>query len=393
MLEENEIILSVDDEEKNLRITQHIFEDDYQFVSASSGEDALEKIKEFVPAVILLDIMMPGIDGYEVCKIIKSDRRFDLTKIILISGKAMLEERLKGYEMGADDYVVKPFDPDELLAKIKIFIQLHTSQKELKKLNASLEEEVNLRTDQLIKSERIRYIGMHSAEIVHNLNNPITVIRGYTYQLLSKNPENNSYIQINKAVSSLMDIVKSVLGAVQKSEVVNPIDLNEVIRAEIEFIKINTAYRFKIKTELSLNSIPNFVGVHTHFSQIIGNLVKNSAEAMANTGGTLSLSTDQVEENIRIQISDTGSGINQDNIEQIFTPLFTTKNGTDGSEVIGTGLGLAYCKKMVEGYKGTISVKSAPEEGTTFIILLPLNEKKMTLKKHASVRSYADNTN
>jgi len=375
MAKESEIILSVDDEEKNVRITQHIFEDDYQFISASSGEQALEKLKEFVPAVILLDIMMPGIDGYAVCKMLKNDRRFELTKIILISGKGMLEERLKGYEMGADDYVIKPVDPDELLAKVKVYAQLFKSQNDFKTLNTSLNNEVKLRTEQLNKSERIRYIGMHSAEIVHNLNNPISIISGITDQLLEESPEDRSYIKIKTAVTNLIGIIKSILGSVQESEdVINvPVDINEVIKAELDFIKLNTAYKHKIVTEICLNNIPKYSGIRSHFSQVLGNLIKNSAEAMADAGGTLSIRTDFGEHAIKIQVSDTGPGIEQDNIKKIFDPLFTTKNEANGSKIIGTGLGLPYCKKIVEGYKGEISIESVFGEGATFTISFPLN--------------------
>jgi len=376
MESEKEIILSVDDERKNLLITENLIDDNYQFIGVSSGKEALHKMEGFVPAVILLDIMMPEIDGYEVCKIIKNDKRFDLTKIILVSGKAMLEERLKGYEMGADDYVTKPFDPDELLAKINIFVQLFTTQKKLQRLNESLEDEIKFRTDQLIQSERMRYIGMNSAQIVHNLKNPITVINAYTKILLNKYPEEEFLTKIDNGVTTLLDIIKSILDAVQgtQEDVIDNIDLNEVIKTEINFIKINDTYKYKVHTETNFQDIPKYTGVRVHFNQVLGNLIKNATEAMADSGGTLSISTDYEEGDIRIKISDTGTGISQDHIEKMFTPLFTTKKGAGDGEMTGTGLGLSFCKKMIEGYKGSISVKSMLGEGTTFTILLPCTE-------------------
>jgi len=117
-------ILAVDDDISNLNIITEVLSSSYTFETAESGEEALKKVQEFVPDLILLDIMMPGIDGYEVCRKLRADTRFSNTKILFLSAKALLEDRLTGYGVGGDDYIVKPFDEDELLAKIKVFLRL-----------------------------------------------------------------------------------------------------------------------------------------------------------------------------------------------------------------------------------------------------------------------------
>jgi DNA-binding response OmpR family regulator len=116
-------ILVVDDDPMNLKFLKEILADQYNVESALSGEEALEIIVDFVPEILLLDIMMPGIDGYEVCKRIRANKKLANMKILLVSAKAMLNEKLMGYEVGADDYITKPFEHEELLAKIKIFIR------------------------------------------------------------------------------------------------------------------------------------------------------------------------------------------------------------------------------------------------------------------------------
>lgn len=116
-------ILVVDDDPMNLKFLKEILSDQYNVESALSGEEALEIIFEFMPEILLLDIMMPGIDGYEVCKRIRANKKLANMKILLVSAKAMLNEKLMGYEVGADDYITKPFEHEELLAKIKIFIR------------------------------------------------------------------------------------------------------------------------------------------------------------------------------------------------------------------------------------------------------------------------------
>src|SRR4051794_16751148 len=123
-------ILAVDDDHRNLEIFKHLLESQYQLATAGTGEEALQKIVTFGPDLVLLDIMMPGINGYDVCKLIKQGED-NLTKVILVSAKAMIDERLMGYEAGADDYIAKPFDHEEFLAKVRIFIKLKKTEDEL----------------------------------------------------------------------------------------------------------------------------------------------------------------------------------------------------------------------------------------------------------------------
>jgi len=117
-------VLIVDDDAMNIDILRDDLEEKYVVDSAESGETALEMIPVFLPDVILLDIMMTGIDGYEVCRRIRADRNFDDMKIILISGRAMDNERQKGFEVGADDYITKPFDVESVDDKIQVLKNL-----------------------------------------------------------------------------------------------------------------------------------------------------------------------------------------------------------------------------------------------------------------------------
>ena len=117
-------VLVVDDDSMNIDILKDDLEEEYIVDSADSGEDALELIPDFMPDVVLLDIMMSGIDGYEVCRRIRANTLYDNMKIILISGRAMDDERQKGFEVGADDYITKPFDVDDVEAKILHLRQL-----------------------------------------------------------------------------------------------------------------------------------------------------------------------------------------------------------------------------------------------------------------------------
>ena len=137
-------ILIVDDDEINVAILKELLEESYALATVTSGQECMEEIGKFKPDLVLLDIVMPGMDGYETCRRIKSDPKSETTHIILVSSKTSVESRLKGYEVGTDDYIVKPFDNDELLAKIKVQIRLRDAIMNLASLHTQLSEELRL---------------------------------------------------------------------------------------------------------------------------------------------------------------------------------------------------------------------------------------------------------
>jgi putative two-component system response regulator len=149
MTNRNPRILLVDDCVINLKVLDKLLRDNYQLAQAVSGEQCLTVMRSFEPDLVLLDIMMPGIDGYETCRRIKSSPLGKFTQVILVSAKASAEERLQGYEAGADDYVVKPFDHDELLAKIRIHFRLRTTVEDLWSANAKIHQ-FNTELEQII---------------------------------------------------------------------------------------------------------------------------------------------------------------------------------------------------------------------------------------------------
>jgi response regulator RpfG family c-di-GMP phosphodiesterase len=155
----NKRILIVDDNETNVAALQELLEDEYEVRAAYSGEEGLEAFREFGPDLILLDIMMPGIDGYETCKRIKSSPEGRLTQVILVSAKSSSEERLAGYAVDADDYVVKPFDQQEMLAKVRVqfrmrrtLLELASAQARLSVHNTKLEELIEQRTEETLET-------------------------------------------------------------------------------------------------------------------------------------------------------------------------------------------------------------------------------------------------
>lgn len=369
----DETILIVDDEVVNIEIVSLALEDKYTLIKANNAEEALDILKTTIPAIILLDIMMPGLNGYELCQLIRSDERLKLCKVILLSGKAMLEERLKGYHAGANEYIPKPFEEEELQAKVKVFIELYRAEKKLELLNLSLESEIQVRTEQLFKTEKMAFLGMHAAEIVHNLRNPLVIILAYAGKIKFSNPKSEDYAKkIKKAGERLGAIITSILDGATVNSSAEPEDvgLHSIITSELEQLQLDDMFRYKIKTILEFSNIPLIMGVPNHFSQIFGNIIKNSIESMYQSEKKeLRIRTNDYEKYFSIHITDTGSGVSSKDMSNIFNPFFTTKpKESIAGEPTGTGLGLASCKRMVESYGGTLSIKSKLGEGTTLTV-------------------------
>lgn len=371
-------ILIVDDSRSIVAAMVDILKDDFDIQIAYSGEEALKIIKDFKPDLLLLDVVMTGINGYEVCRKIRSEGSYGYTKIIMVSSKTMLEELLKGYEAGADDYIGKPFKEEELLAKVRVFMRLKSVEDELKRVNSILDEQVRVRTKQLLDAEKMAVIGRYAAGIVHNLNNPLQAIMGNAELLSMKHPDNQNIMNLRKAAAQMKKIISSILSTSYKESGTEYtfISLNEVLNDQIELFKANPFFKHQIQIQINLSDLPAYGGIYHHFSQSFGNLIKNAVDSMYKSKTRiLSVSTAVLNEYIIIKISDTGHGIPPAKMDKIFNPFFTTKPLSASDErPTGTGLGLASAKEMIGSYGGDILVESEIGKGTTLTIKLPFKK-------------------
>jgi len=170
-------ILAVDDDHTVLELIKRLFSsDEYALFLARNGEEALEKAKAIHPDLVILDIMIPGMDGYETCRRMKSDPEIESVMVLLLSGRSSVEDRLKGYQVQADDYMIKPFDSQELKAKATTLLRLKKGQDELKWINRRLEAVINAKTRELVEKEQETIFGQLVQGIVHNLKGPLSVV-------------------------------------------------------------------------------------------------------------------------------------------------------------------------------------------------------------------------
>jgi len=370
-------VLVVDD---SVPAAQYIAEavsgDGHQVTTVHSGNEALKCIDEKIPDIILLDVVMKDLDGYTVCKKIREIEQCAMTKIIMVSGEIELENRITGYKVGADDYLTKPFQNEELHAKLQVFLRLQAAENELVKINQNLHEQVVARTEQLLHAEKTAALGRHAAGIVHNLNNPLQTILGCS-QLLQGRESNKLYVDmLVESAVEMQKIITTILdtGSREHREDFTEIDINEVIEKELKLFQSNLHFKNNIATTYQPGAIPRVQGLYVHYTQVIGNLLKNAIDAlMESKNPAIKITTATSDDYVIIKIKDNGTGIDEETLPHIFEPFFTTKPlQAKPGQPAGTGLGLPFCKEMIESYQGRIEVSSQPGEGTEFTLRYPI---------------------
>jgi signal transduction histidine kinase len=387
-------ILAVDDEQKNLNVIKRIFlKQEHNLCFALNGEDALKKVEKENPAIVILDLMMPGISGIETCSRIK--KIDENIMVLIVSANATVDDRLESYTALADDYLVKPYDPDELVAKVKILLRLYNAKQELKEVNQNLEEAVKKRTEELVVRERQAIVGKMVQGIVHNLRGPVSAAHSNVQLLgmhfdtllesLSPMEEKTSAIihkikksnaHIFEAIEKTNELIDTLLiqGGSNPNERKQALDLNKLIEKELKFIRSETIMRYGVKVSLDIeDDLPLIKGKYSDFSQVFYNLVKNACEAMKNSEKKqIIISTSSKSTGISITFSDTGPGVNPNKISLIFDPFYSTKAKSDATKS-GSGLGLFVCSRLMAEYQGFIAVKNSEQGGSIFTIVIPLS--------------------
>lgn len=368
-------VLVVDDEPRNQKIIGEILEDQVDLHFCATGEEALAAAQSLIPDLILLDIMMPGISGLEVCKQLKSMDSLKFCKVILVSGKALIEERLEGYAYGADDYLTKPFVPEELLAKVKVFLRLT-------RLETSLEEIAQARSQQLLDVEgkligasRLSALGEMAGGIAHEINTPLANIALLADQInqiaddpqvnceelkiLSANIE-NTVARIGKIIQGLRFFSRD--GSKDHKDGVSIKKLlDDTLTLCSEKLKHN-------QIELRLKDLSE-VQVHcrgVQISQILLNLLSNACDAVScYPEKWIEISLVQSPQFLELVVTDSGNGISENVRAKLFQPFFTTKGVGKG-----TGLGLSISKGIAEAHGGTLTFDQNCRN-TRFILKLP----------------------
>ena len=364
----------------------------YAVVDAYRGEEGFELAGQTRPDLILLDIMMPEMDGFETIALFKQDVRSQEIPIIFLSAKANTSDKVRGLELGAADFVNKPFERAELLARIKTQIKLRRQEEALREYSQNLEQMVEERTKLLLHANRLASLGTLSAGIAHEINNPTTFITGNIQTieqlwgtispLLESHPEVLGNARLKFILDEFPSMIQSIrTGANRISNIVDGLKKfsrrETAVKSETEIdecleeaLKLtNNRLKYNIKVEKSLErDLPTVWASSQQLIQVFVNLLVNTADAIGSQNGHIRISGRSLPEERKVELSfeDDGPGIREDIQQKIFDPFFTTKPLGEG-----TGLGLSISHGIITDHGGTITVKSHPPEGTTFIITLP----------------------
>jgi two-component system sensor histidine kinase/response regulator len=367
-------ILVVDDNLQNLKVLGNILrENGLAPAIAKSGAGALALVKKKLPDLILLDVMMPDMDGFEVCKRLKQEDTTKDVPIIFLTAKTEKEDIVEGLEFGAVDYVTKPFNTKELMARVHTHLELKVAR------DTILLQKEELRQANAAKDKFFSIIS-------HELGNLFNTLIGFSSLLTTQNEKLNAdqkedflqrMLRSSKKgynlLHNLLDWSRS-----QSSQIAfkpATLSLIEIVADNIELLSSNA----KAKNITLFSTISSNLTVFADknmLDTVIRNLLSNAIKFTPINGKVeIALENNNTETEIEVSISDTGVGINPQDIEKLFRiDISHTTIGTGAEK--GTGLGLILCKEFVEKNGGTIRVESEIGKGSRFYICLPSQEKK-----------------
>jgi signal transduction histidine kinase len=397
-------LLIIDDRPENIEILSNIFKDLFSVRAATSGQQGLKIVRSKTPPdLILLDIVMPDMDGFEVCRKIKQDKRSVSIPIIFITAKNDIHDKMQGFSEGGVDYITKPFEPEEVIARVCTHIELQRARKWIQSYNAELEALLQIRTRELIHSERQAAFGQMVQGIVHNISSPLSGIMGnqqYIQLLIDQYrqgthaPEEElekltflvtetekACTMIDYSVGQLNQIIQSLLAKsrTDKTDRIKRTDMNELIRMEISFLEADMRFKHNLDKKIRLSEIPLEIDIiPAEIAQVFHNIIINALDAMNRTENRqLIIRSGKEGTDVCVEVTDNGEGIPKDIQNRIFDPFFTTKTRREDPESVsklpvGTGLGLWMCRETLKTYGGSIRCTSEPGQGTTFFITIPI---------------------
>jgi len=358
-------VLIVDDVAENITIIKNILKNDYDVIAATTGEKALELVskEKHLPDLILLDILMPKIDGYEVCRRLKANEQTKDIPVIFLTVLDHAEDMVKGFEYGGVDYITKPFEVNVLLARVNTHI-------ELKKHKDQLIDLVEQKDNILIQQSKLASLGEMFESIMHQWKHPLSIISTSNANIRVEQEFNTlteeSLIKMLDGIDTTVehlnqtiDVFKDYLIETNKKEYFLTSDLIERILQLLD----SKLKKENITVTTQIDNCEVY-SLKNHLMQIIINIINNAIQVLEDKEGKKEIRIlVKCDDNLSIAIEDNAGGIELEDISQIFQRNFTTKKGT--------GLGLYICKHIAEDFlEGTLEVQNI-KQGASFIIALP----------------------
>ncbi|MGH8023344.1 MAG: ATP-binding protein, partial [Limisphaerales bacterium] len=381
------VALIADDEPDMQHFLKTELERDYDLIEATDGVQALEKAELFAPDIILLDMMMPQMDGLDVCKELRAREATAGIPVILLTARADEETKFDALQMGANDFLAKPFSATELHARIKNLVDSRDYQRKLAKQNQALTsaiEQIKDTETQLVQSEKLASLGRMSAGIIHEINNPLNFATTGVFALRNKAKtlpvaEKAEMEDILNDVEEGLKRVRNIVSDLRvfthpESGPPESVDVTETVTASLRFL--SSEWKGVVRIENSIPAGQTAQANRNKLVHILVNLLQNSLDAMRakkfeGDGPTIWIEGRVEDDKSVIVVRDNGMGIEPKDMAKIFDPFFTTKDVGEGM-----GLGLSICHRIVRGYGGHINVKSEPGRFCEFTLDFPEKARK-----------------
>ncbi|MBI5016864.1 MAG: response regulator [Deltaproteobacteria bacterium] len=349
-------ILVVDDNPDNVELlTKRLRAAGYRTAEAYDGEQALVTVAEEEPELVILDVMMPKLDGFEVCRRLKMAERTRYLPIIMLTAKREVPDKIKGLDTGADDYVTKPFNPQELMARVKSLLALRSSH------------------EKRVTAEKLGALGQMAEGVAHEVRNPMVTIGGFARRIREKLPPGDplrDYADhIIKEVERLETMVEEIVRF--KTLLISPYETVDLRALSDEVLAGRARALEDAGVEVVRHYDPQVPVIEADGGNLrvaLDNVVQNAVEAME-PGGRLTVEITAEGEWVRLEFADTGRGIPKSAIPSVFDPFYTSK-------MAGAGMGLTMVHRIVTRHGGEVDIASDEGQGTRVTLRLPLAQKK-----------------
>lgn len=371
-------VLVVDDDQRNVRLMESILRGSgYRVVKAYNGEEALHVVESERPDLLLLDVMMPKMSGFELCQRLKGRYETRLLPVIMVTALNALEDKVQALEYGADDFLSKPINKVELLAKVRSVLRVKALQDELE----ARKFEIEAANQRLVRMQGFKDSMMQM--VVHDLKNPLASIMGNIQLIQMQSVEMMTPARLaellqrtQESARQLMRMILNILqiGKLEEQKMplrLEPVPLHHVVQENLdEMMGLSARDGIRLENRVSPD-MPAPRADRELVSRVIANLLNNAFKHTP-SGGQVVVDAQRDGGHITLTVSDTGEGIPEDLQPRIFEKFVAGESDAGKRMLFDSGLGLTFCRLAVDCHGGRIWLKSRPGEGTTVFISLRL---------------------
>jgi signal transduction histidine kinase len=363
-------MLVVDDDPRSRRLLEgFLVSEGYAVRVAQDGPTALAMVAQQIPDVVLLDVMMPVMTGYEVCKILKSQSETRLCQVMLVTALDSILDKVEGLDTGADDYAAKPVRRDEFLAKVRALVRARRLLQELEQAREAL----------AARNEELQLKKTLAQTLVHDLKNPLAVIIG-NLDLLELRGAPESELSIQRSKQGAQRMLKMILNlldveALEEGRLTldaEALDATDLANAAVEEAEV-TAQQKKIRLAVDSETAGRIMADRVLMRRVLDNLIAN-AIVHSPTDGAITIGVRRRDEGVEISVIDEGAGIPEEFRERVFEKYSQAETRKSGLST-NRGLGLTFCRLAVEAHGGSIWVEESEAGGARFLALLPAAEE------------------